>query len=152
MIYSHIVLKQLIMTRQWNQTSYIRLSAESRRIRAYGIGKAVKGLKMMSRQAAAQAMGSGVRQTHSRSPLQLLMVWCILGLMFFAPVMIPLDRLPGALQITGHILPPTYAARAFRAALQPEITGALLMDVGILALWAIGSLVVVAKTLEWRLD
>ncbi|HET7770294.1 MAG TPA: ABC transporter permease, partial [Chloroflexota bacterium] len=73
-------------------------------------------------------------------------------IMFFAPVMIPLDRLPGALQITGHILPPTYAARAFRAALQPEITGALMMDVGILALWAIGSLVVVAKTLEWRLD
>ena len=73
-------------------------------------------------------------------------------IMFFAPVMIPPERLPGILQATGWLLPPTYAARAFRAALQPEITGALMMDVGILALWAIGSLVVVAKTLEWRLD
>lgn len=73
-------------------------------------------------------------------------------IMFFAPVMIPPDRLPGALQLTGWLLPPTYAARAFRAALQPEITGELLMDVVILVAWALGSLVVVSRTLQWRLD
>jgi ABC-2 type transport system permease protein len=71
---------------------------------------------------------------------------------FFAPVMIPPERLPGILQLTGWVLPPTYAARAFRAALQPEITIELLRDVGILAAWAVGSLVVVSRTLEWRLD
>ena len=73
-------------------------------------------------------------------------------IMFFAPVMIPSDRLPGFLQATGWLLPPTYAARAFRAALQPEITAALLTDVAVLAAWAIGSLVIVSRTLEWRLD
>ena len=73
-------------------------------------------------------------------------------IMFFAPVMIPSSRLPGSLQLTGWLLPPTYAARAFRAALQPEITAALLTDVAILAVWAIGSLVIVSRTLEWRLD
>jgi len=87
--------------------------------------------------------------------------WRVVGLvaqltmffiMFFAPVMIPPSRLPGILQLTGWLLPPTYAARAFRAALAPGITAEALMDIGILAAFAIGSLVLVSRTLEWRLE
>ena len=73
-------------------------------------------------------------------------------IMFFAPVMIPLERLPTALQVTGRFLPPTYAAQAFRAALQPEITTALLTDLAILTVFGLGSLAIVARTLQWRLE
>ena len=73
-------------------------------------------------------------------------------IMFFAPVMIPLERLPTVLQWTGRILPPTYAAQAFRAALLPDITVALLTDLAILALFGLGSLAIVVRTLKWRLD
>ena len=73
-------------------------------------------------------------------------------IMFFAPVMIPNDRLPAILQYTGMILPPTYAAQAFRAALQPEITVGLLTDLAILAVFGLGSLAIVVKTLKWRLE
>src|SRR5688572_2487062 len=66
-------------------------------------------------------------------------------IMFCAPVMIASSRLPGFWQEPGYLLPPRYAARAFRAALQPEITGELLTDVAILAAWAIGSLVIVSR-------
>lgn len=73
-------------------------------------------------------------------------------IMFFAPVMIPLERLPAVLQYTGMVLPPTYAAQAFRAALQPEITAMLLRDIAILAVFGLGSLAIVARTLKWRLE
>lgn len=73
--------------------------------------------------------------------------------MFFAPVMIPPERLPGVLQITGRLLPPTYAARAFRTALgDPGVSVQLLTDTAILAVFAIGSLAVVARLLKWRLE
>ncbi len=106
-------------------------------------------LSMISLAGLGASIGLGIKN------------WRVVGLvaqvtmffiMFFAPVMIPPDRLPGILQATGWLLPPTYAARAFRAALQPEITAELLRDVAILAAFAIGSLVVVARTLEWRLE
>jgi len=106
-------------------------------------------LSMISLAGLGASIGLGIKN------------WRVVGLvaqvtmffiMFFAPVMIPPDRLPGILQATGWLLPPTYAARAFRAALQPEITAELLRDVAILAAFAIGSLIVVARTLEWRLE
>lgn len=87
--------------------------------------------------------------------------WRVVGLvaqsamffiMFFAPVMIPPDRLPSALQVTGWFLPPTYAARAFRAALAPGVSIDLLLDLAILAGFALGSLAIVARTLKWRLE
>jgi ABC-2 type transport system permease protein len=95
------------------------------------------------------AIGLGIRNWRVVGMVAQMTMFFI---MFFAPVMIPPERLPGFLRVTGYVLPPTYAARAFRAALQPEITGELVVDVGILAAWAIGSLVVVSRTLEWRLD
>ena len=73
-------------------------------------------------------------------------------IMFFAPVMIPPERLPGLLQWTGHLLPPSYAARAFRAALEPGISTQLLSDLAVLALFSLGSLLVVARVLKWRLE
>jgi ABC-2 type transport system permease protein len=73
-------------------------------------------------------------------------------IIFFAPVMIPTERLPGVLQVSGWFLPPTYAARAFRAALAPGLAMETLLDVAVLALFAVGSLALVSRFLEWRLE
>jgi ABC-2 type transport system permease protein len=73
-------------------------------------------------------------------------------IMFFAPVMIPSERLPSILQLTGQVLPPTYAARAFRIALGPEMPMELLVDLMFLAAFGLGTLAIVARTLKWRLE
>ena len=106
-------------------------------------------LSMISLAGLGASIGLGIRNWRVVGLVAQLTMFFI---MFFAPVMIPPDRLPGVLQLTGWLLPPTYAARAFRAALAPEITSQLLMDVGILAAFAFGSLAIVSRTLEWRLD
>ena len=106
-------------------------------------------LSMISLAGLGASIGLGIKNWRVVGLVAQLTMFFV---MFFAPVMIPPDRLPGVLQFTGWLLPPTYAARAFRAALAPEITAALLQDVAILAAFAIGSLVVVSRTLEWRLD
>jgi ABC-2 type transport system permease protein len=106
-------------------------------------------LSAVSLAAIGAAIGLGIKNYRVVGMVANLTTFSI---MFFAPVMIPPERLPWILQATGWLLPPTYAARAFRAALQPEITVALLTDVAILAAWAVASLVIVSHTLEWRLE
>jgi ABC-2 type transport system permease protein len=106
-------------------------------------------LSMISLAGLGASIGLGIKNWRVVGLVAQLTMFFI---MFFAPVMIPPDRLPGILQLTGWLLPPTYAARAFRAALSPEITSQLLLDVGILAVFAFGSLAIVSRTLEWRLD
>jgi ABC-2 type transport system permease protein len=106
-------------------------------------------LSMISLAGLGAAIGLGIRNWRVVGLVAQLTMFFV---MFFAPVMIPPDRLPGILQVTGWFLPPTYAARAFRAALTPEITGALLQDIAILAVFAVGSLIVVSRNLDWRLD
>lgn len=106
-------------------------------------------LSMISLAGLGASIGLGIKNWRVVGLVAQLTMFFI---MFFAPVMIPPDRLPGFLQLTGWLLPPTYAARAFRAALTPEITTQLLTDVAILAAFAFGSLAIVSRTLEWRLD
>jgi ABC-2 type transport system permease protein len=106
-------------------------------------------LSMVSLAGLGAAIGLGIKNWRVVGLVAQLTMFFV---MFFAPVMIPPDRLPGALQLTGWLLPPTYAARAFRAALRPEITTELLRDIAVLAAFAAGSLVVVSRTLEWRLE
>lgn len=69
---------------------------------------------------------------------------------FFAPVMLPRDNLPPALQRTADLLPPTYAADAMRASLTDlegtNLSRSLLMLLG----FAIVSIVVAAATIRRR--
>jgi ABC-2 type transport system permease protein len=106
-------------------------------------------LSMVSLAGLGATIGLGIKNWRVVGLVAQLTMFFI---MFFAPVMIPPDRLPGILQVTGWLLPPTYAARAFRAALRPEITTALLRDIAVLAAFAVGSLFIVSRTLEWRLE
>ena len=75
----------------------------------------------------------------------------IILVLFGAPVLIPLDHLPLPLQWFGLLLPPTYAADALRRALAGVSDAHLALDIGVLALFAAGSLAVVTRGLEWRL-
>jgi ABC-2 type transport system permease protein len=72
--------------------------------------------------------------------------------MFASPVLIPQAKLPHVLQWFAYALPPTYAADGFRHALTAALDGRLLLDVGVLAAFAVASLVAVARGLRWRLD
>jgi ABC-2 type transport system permease protein len=70
--------------------------------------------------------------------------------MFLSPVFVPLSRLPGLLQITARILPPTYAADALRQTLSSQLTPAFLLDIGVLAAFSAVSLYIVTARLDWR--
>ncbi len=71
---------------------------------------------------------------------------------FAAPILMPVSSLPLPLQITGYLLPPTYAADALRRALIGATDGTFLLDIGILALCGVASLVLTARGLKWRLS
>lgn len=107
-------------------------------------------LSAVSLASLGAAIGLGIKNWRLAGLVAQAVMFFII---FFAPVMIPLQRLPGLLQATGALLPPTYAARAFRAALMGIGTPAdILLDIGILAAFAAGSIVLVSRTLEWRLE
>ena len=72
--------------------------------------------------------------------------------MFASPVLIPQAKLPHVLQVVAYALPPTYAAEGFRHALTASLDGRLLLDVGVLAAFALASLAAVGRGLRWRLD
>jgi ABC-2 type transport system permease protein len=72
--------------------------------------------------------------------------------MFASPVLIPEQKLPGVLQPFAYLLPPTYAADAFRRALTGTLDARLLVDFGVLAACALASLVGVSRGLPWHLD
>jgi ABC-2 type transport system permease protein len=70
--------------------------------------------------------------------------------MFLSPVFVPISRLPGILQITARVLPPTYAADALRQTLSGSLTLAFLLDVAVLAAFSLGSFYLVTSRLDWR--
>ena len=76
----------------------------------------------------------------------------IVFVMFGAPVMIPADLLPGPLQALGTILPPTYAANAFRSAVFGGGIGDFALDLVVLAGFGVVSFVIVVFGLRWRAD
>ena len=71
-------------------------------------------------------------------------------LVFTAPVMIPLEKLPLILQYTSVVLPTTYIANAFRAALSGNLNGHFFIDLGIVLLFIVVSLYFVAHRFDWR--
>ncbi len=72
--------------------------------------------------------------------------------MFAAPVMIPAEVLPAPLRTVGQVLPPTYAANAFRAAVQGLGPEAFAWDLLVLAGFSVASLVLVAYGTRWRAE
>lgn len=67
------------------------------------------------------------------------------------PVLIPADRLPAALNALGAVNPATYAASALRATLVGPVGPELLRDVAVLAAFALGLLVLLTKSMPWRM-
>lgn len=76
----------------------------------------------------------------------------LIFVMFAAPVMIPAEALPAPLQVIGKLLPPTYAANAFRAAVLGQGLESFGADLLALLGFAVVSMAVVTRTLKWRLD
>ena len=67
-----------------------------------------------------------------------------------APVYIPADRLPLALQWLGYLFPPTYAAEALRLGLTGDIGAAFFRDVAVLFGMAVASFFLIGRFLPWR--
>lgn len=93
----------------------------------------------------------GITSTNSnRANIATRVVFPIL--VFTAPVMIPLENLPVILRYTSTILPTTYIANAFRAALSGNLGPKFWMDMGIILLYILVSLYLVARKFDWRVD
>lgn len=84
--------------------------------------------------------------------VNVLSQFALFVVLFCAPVMIPIDRLPLPLQWFGLLLPPSYAADALRRVITGISDPRLLLDLAILAGFAALSLVGVTRGLRWRLQ
>jgi ABC-2 type transport system permease protein len=73
-------------------------------------------------------------------------------MMFLSGVFIPLDVLPHVLQDIVHALPLTYLTEALHAILNDGdgLTSTVLIDIGVLAAWAIGCFTLAAARFKWE--
>lgn len=69
---------------------------------------------------------------------------------FLSPIMIPIEHMPMPLQWIARLVPTTYAADGFRAALAGNFGPALAYDMLILVLLMVLSLFAVHRKLDWR--
>jgi len=93
----------------------------------------------------------GITSTNSnRANIATRVVFPIL--VFTAPVMIPLENLPLILQYTSIVLPTTYIANAFRAALSGDLGLKFWGDMLIISMYTLVSLYLVARKFDWRVD
>lgn len=93
----------------------------------------------------------GITSTNSnRANIATRVVFPIL--VFTAPVLIPLENLPVILRYTSVILPTTYIANAFRAALSGDLGLHFWIDMGIILLFTVVSLYLVTRKFDWRVD
>jgi ABC-2 type transport system permease protein len=72
------------------------------------------------------------------------------AIIYLAPVYIPLERLPVALRFVAQFFPTTYAASALRAVGDAARTAELWRDVAVLGIFALVSLLLVPRRLDWR--
>lgn len=72
--------------------------------------------------------------------------------MFLSPVLIPFENLPLPLQWTSRLLPPSYAADAFRTSLSGGDFLSLLPDCAVLMGFTFGLLYLATKRLDWRVE
>ncbi len=71
---------------------------------------------------------------------------------FMSPLLIPYQNLPLPLRLTSRLLPTSYAANAFRAALAGRTDPAVFVDLSVVVVFAVSFLVLATKRLEWRVD
>lgn len=71
-------------------------------------------------------------------------------IVLFAPVYLPVERLPAFLRVTSAFIPTTYVARALRDTLSGAVTPRTYGDVGILLAFTAASLWLAARRLDWR--
>jgi len=90
---------------------------------------------------------------YSRTPETASLVTQVVNplLVLFAPVYMPIDRLPQWLQATARVLPTTYAAEAMRAALGLGDMQVFGRDVLILLLFGMATLLLSLRRTSWRL-
>ncbi len=69
---------------------------------------------------------------------------------YLSPVLVPASALPGILRFTAVVLPPTYAADALRRTLQGQANTTVFVDIGVMVLFAFGSIYLVTTRLDWR--
>lgn len=69
---------------------------------------------------------------------------------FLSPLMIPPETMPPFLQFTAKLIPTTYVAEAFRAALSGRYDAAFALNLGIVVAVCVGFLVLVQRKLDWR--
>lgn len=70
--------------------------------------------------------------------------------MFLSPVFVPLSRLPGLLQVTARLLPPTYAGDALRQTLSGHLEPGFMLDIVVLGGFSLASFYLVTSRLDWR--
>jgi len=74
----------------------------------------------------------------------------LIVVMFLSPVLVRASALPGILQATARLLPPTYAADALRQTLAGRVTVGVGVDLLIMLAFTVGSLYLVTARLDWR--
>jgi ABC-2 type transport system permease protein len=92
------------------------------------------------------AVGSLVKSVGMIEAITNLLTFVVL---LGAPVFIPKESLPRALQVFGYALPPTYAARALRSALTGRIDTAFFADAAVLGLATAFSLFALRRWIRW---
>lgn len=92
-------------------------------------------------------IGVSSRSVEEVGPISNFITFLMLGL---GPVLIPPDRLPGILRISGWISPASYTASALRQALIGPVTWRIGLDLTALALFTILLLWLVIRKMDWR--
>lgn len=94
-------------------------------------------------------MGVNARNIHHANMLNSILM---LGIMFLSPVVIPWDNMPLLLRITSRILPPSYAADGFRAALAGSYGADVWFNIAMLLIFSVILLVFATRKLDWRAE
>lgn len=94
-------------------------------------------------------MGVNSRNIHHANMLNSVMM---LGIMFLSPVVIPWQNMPLVLRITSRILPPSYAANGFRAALAGSYGSDVWFNIAMLFVFTVILLYFATRKLDWRAE
>lgn len=92
-------------------------------------------------------IGIRARTPQESGAVNLLVTLVLAGL---GPVIIPPERLPEWLVLTGRLSPATYAASALRQTLLGPVTDTLIIDLLALTIFSLVSFWLVGRYLDWR--
>lgn len=97
--------------------------------------------------AIGALIGSTAGSIEVSSSASLMTTIAMTGL---GPVLIPPDRLPGAIQAVGRLNPATYAASALRDVLVGPVDVGIIADLAVLAGFGAVALLALVRTMPWR--